>query len=58
MFHEAQDLIHDYYYTYPLYENKAYFGAIDSIGDFSCAIDANSGYLHLENFKTDKVEMK
>lgn len=58
MFAEAQDLIHDYYYCYPLYEKKAYFGADDSIGDFSCAIDANSGYLHLENFKTDKVDVQ
>ncbi|MBQ6369552.1 MAG: ABC transporter substrate-binding protein [Parasporobacterium sp.] len=58
MFHEAQDLIHDYYYCYPLYEKKAYFAAADSIGDFSCAVDANSGFLHLENFKTDKVEVQ
>ena len=58
MFYEVQDLIHEYYYTYPLYEMNKYFAAVDSIGDFSCCIDANSGYLHLENFKTDKVTVE
>ena len=58
MYHEAQDLIHDYYYTYPLYEKKVYFAALDSIGDFACCIDANSGFFHLENLKKDKVTIQ
>lgn len=55
MFHEIQDLAWANYYTYPLYESMVHFAAIDEIGDFANAIDACSGFLHLQEFTVDQV---
>lgn len=55
MFYQVQDLIWDNYFTFPLYESAVHFGAADEIGDFACAIDASSGYLHMDQFTVDQV---
>ncbi|MBP1736920.1 MAG: peptide transporter substrate-binding protein [Oscillospiraceae bacterium] len=49
LFYELQDKAWDYCSTFPLYESKVTFGAVDSLADFSNAIDASSGYLHLND---------
>lgn len=58
MFHEIQQLIWDNYFTFPLYESAVHFGAADNIGDFSCAVDASSGYLHMDQFTVDQVTVE
>lgn len=57
MFHELQDLMWDNYFTFPLYESPVHFGTADGIGDFACAIDASSGYLHVDQFTVDQVTL-
>lgn len=55
MFHQIQEIAWANYFTFPLYESAVHFGASDNIGDFSCAIDASSGYLHMDQFTVDQV---